>query len=221
MERYQVSRTDSGLQIEGFPDGVRAIALEGPRAQRLADLALHKSDLQFAEDCLDAINSVPEEPGAIREALWRSAIVHFFKCFGDAGVRFQISAERVLKGEAPEAMVVFKYFKSLRNKHLVHDENSYSQGIPGAILNDGSKNYKVEKIVCFASAAVTLRPENFSNLKLLVQKAHAWVIAEFDRMCEVLTEELEAEPYDELLARASMVHRTPADEDLHKSRRAP
>lgn len=221
MEPYQVSQTESGLRIEGFPDGVKVIALDGPRSQRLADLALHKSDLQFADDCLIVINSIPEQPRVIREALWRSAIVHFFKCFGDSGSRFQISADKVLKGEVSEAMVAFNYFKSLRNKHMVHDENSYSQSLPGAIVNNGSKSYKVEKIVCFATNAVTLVPENYSNLKLLIEKAHAWVVAEFDRLCDILTEELEATPHEQLLSLPSMTFRAPTEEDLHRSRRVP
>lgn len=221
MEPYQVSRTERGLQIEGFPEGIKVISLNGPRAQRLADLALHKSDLQFADDCLVAINTAPEQPPVVREALWKCAIVHVFKCFGDAGVRFQISAEKVLKGEAPEATLAFNYFKSLRNKHMVHDENSYSQSLPGAILNNGSKSYKVEKIVCFATNAVTLVPENYSNLKLLIEKAHAWVVAEFDRLCDVMTSELEAQTHEQLLSQPSMTFRAPADEDLHRSRRAP
>ena len=155
MEPYQVSRTESGPQTDGFPDVIKVISLVGPRARRLADLALHKSDLQFADECFLVINSVPEQPPAVREALWRSAIGHVFKCFGDSGVRFQIFADKVLKGEVPEAILAFNYFKSLRNKHMVHDENSYSQSLPGAILNNGAKTYKVEKIVCFATNAVT------------------------------------------------------------------
>lgn len=221
MEPYEVSRTEAGLHIHGFPDGVKVIAIEGPRAQRLADLALHRADLQFAIDCLDTINSLPENPGIAREALWRSTIVHFFKCFGDPGVRFQISAEKVLKSEGPTAMLVFNYFKSLRNKHLVHDENSYSQSLLGAVLNNGTKEYKIEKIVCFATNAVTLVPENFSNLKLLIEKALKWVETEFDALCNSLASELEAVTYDELMAQTPMVFRTPAEEHLHRSRRAP
>lgn len=221
MEKYEVSQTDAGLQINGFPDGVKVIALEGGRAKRLADLALHKSDLQFANHCLEAINSTPENPNILREALWRSAIVHFFKCFGDSGCRFQISADTVLKGEGSTAMLVFKYFKSLRNKHLVHDENSYSQSLPGAILNNGSKDYKIEKIVCFATNAVTLMPENYSNLKLLIDKGLMWVEKEFDVLCDSLTTELESLGYDDLMARAPMRFQVPEEDDLHRRRLAP
>ena len=33
------------------------------------------------------------------------------------------------------AIEPFKSFESLRNKHLVHDENSYAQCLPGAIMH--------------------------------------------------------------------------------------
>jgi len=97
MEHFEISQQESSLHIEGFPDAVKVIAVEGGRSKRLADLALHKDDLEFADSCLDAINVSPEEPFVIREALWRSAIVHFMKCFGDSGARFQLSSVKILK----------------------------------------------------------------------------------------------------------------------------
>jgi hypothetical protein len=47
MEQFELSKADGGLQIEGFPDAVKVIRLDGPRAKRLADLALHRADLDF------------------------------------------------------------------------------------------------------------------------------------------------------------------------------
>lgn len=218
MEHFALSQQESGLHIEGFPDAVKVIAIEGARSKRLADLALHKRDLEFADSCLDAINRSPEEPFVIREALWRSAVVHFTKCFGDSAARFKLTSARILKGEPPEASIVFDYFKHLRNKHFVHDENSYSQSLPGAILNSGTKSYKIEKIVCFSAMAGTLEQENYGNLKLLIQKSHSWVIAEFDQLCNTLTAELESEPYESLLKKESLTFRAPTNDVIHKNR---
>ena len=221
MEHFEISQRESGLHIEGFPDAVKVIAIEGPRSKRLADLALHKDDLEFADSCLDAINLSPEEPFVIREALWRSAIVHFMKCFGDSGARFQLSSAKILKGEPPEAAMAFEYFKHLRNKHYIHDENSYAQSLPGAILNNETKSYKIEKIVCFAAIAGTLEQENFGNVKLLIQKSRSWVTAEFDQLCNTLTAELEREPYENLLKKESLTFRAPTNDEIHKNRYAP
>lgn len=221
MEYFTITPSESGLHLEGFPDAVKVVRIDGPLAQRLSDLSLHKADLDFAESCLTAMNDMKEPYGVAHEALWRSAIVHFLKCFGDAGARFQLQADKILKSEPPEAMLVFTYFKGLRNKHLIHDENSYAQSVPGAVLNKGDKPYKIEKIVCFSAIAATIAPENYGNLKLLIDKARTWVVSQFDTLCEVLTKELEKKSYDTLLAMEALSYRVPTLDDIHKSRKAP
>ncbi len=220
MEHFAISKTEPGLHIEGFPDAVKVVAITGPDAKRVADLSLHKVDLDFADACLDAINQVPENPLVAREALWRSAIVHFMKCFGPSA-RFQLSAAKIYKGEPPGAKKAFEYFEDLRNKHFVHDENSYAQSIPGAVLNNGAKSYKIEKIVCFAAFGATLEQGNYGNLKLLIEKARAWVVTEFDSLCERLTGALEQESYEDLLARDAITYRVPTVDELSNARQAP
>jgi hypothetical protein len=221
MEYFEISQKESGLHIEGFPDAEKVICIGGPQAKRLSDLALHKADLDFAEKCLDEINQIPIESNIIREALWRSAIVHFLKCFGDSAARFHLSAEKIFKIDAPEALVAFNYFRDLRNKHLVHDENSYAQSVPGAILNKGNKDYKIEKIVCFAAIAVTLAQENYSNLKLLIQKSRTWVVDQFDTVCEKITVELEKESYENLFSKELLNYRVPRIDEINRKRNVP
>jgi hypothetical protein len=220
MERLSLSEAATDFHIDGFPDAVKAVAIGGKEANRLADLNLHRADLEFANECLDAINLAPEHPIVIREALWRSAVVHFMKCFG-TGARFQLAPEKLYKGQPPEALMAFRYFKALRNKHLVHDENSYAQSIPGAILNGGNNHYKIEKIICFAAIGETLEQANYGNLKLLIQKAREWVIAEFDALCERLTADLEKESYESLLARKAVTYAVPTVDEIEHRRKAP
>ncbi len=98
MEHFTISKTDAGFYIEGFPDAVKVVEIGGKVAKRLADLSLHKADLEFADACFAAINQAPEEPIVIREALWCSAIVHFLKCFSN-GARFQLAPKKLFKGE--------------------------------------------------------------------------------------------------------------------------
>jgi hypothetical protein len=219
MEHFDITKTALGFHVEGFPNAVRLVQIDGPKAQRLADLSLHKSDLDFAADCLAAINQVPEEPTVFATALWRSAVIHYMKCFGDSGARFQLSAEKIYRGEPPEALVNFQLFRDLRNKHLVHDENSYAQSVPGAVLNKGNKSYKIEKIICLKLTFEVLGQESYNNLKLLIDKAHAWVVSEFDALCEILAKELETESYQRLSARQSVNYRVPTVEDMGKNRK--
>ncbi|MEJ2611369.1 MAG: hypothetical protein P8179_15125 [Candidatus Thiodiazotropha sp.] len=130
-----------------------------------------------------------------------------------------MSREKIYKNEPPEAKQAFEYFQYLRDKHIVHDENSYAQSIPGAALNQGYKNYKIEKILCLEAHGNTLEHDNYSNLKLLVQMALKWVVAEFDTCCEIVTKELEAIPYDELIKLPNVTYRAPGVEDINGSRR--
>ena len=94
MEQFPISLSGTAIRIEGFPDAVKLVALRGPEARRLADLALHRLDLEFAAQCLQAIYSVTPTPPVLRQAFWRSAIIHFCKCFG-TGVRFRLQANTI------------------------------------------------------------------------------------------------------------------------------
>lgn len=60
------------FRIEGFPDGVKVITVDGAMGRRLGHLALHRSDLEFARLCLDAIERAPPVQEVLRTALWRS-----------------------------------------------------------------------------------------------------------------------------------------------------
>jgi hypothetical protein len=217
MEPTPFSYTpNSNLHIEGFPDAVKLLKLGGLKAQRVADLCLHKNDLDFAADCLTALNRSSEE--VVRTALWRSAVIHYMKCFGDSTSRFQLNAGVVLKGEPQEAMHAHRYFQDLRNKHMVHDENAYMQSTPAAVLNKREVPHKVEKIVCISLTAHVLGQENYNNLKLLIDKSYSWVVVQFDELCDLLTNELEAQPYDALFAMEGVTLRIPTVDDMAKSR---
>lgn len=219
MEYFSITKTADGFHIEGFPNAIKVVRVTGPKSQRLADLALHKADLDFALESLAAINQAPEEPYVLRQALWRSAIVHFIKCFGQSESRFSLDAKKVYKGD-PGAAEPFAFFESLRNKHLVHDENSFAQCLPGAVLNKPGMDHKVAKIVCLSVIGDTLSQDNYNNLHLLATRAQEWVVAQFDQLRDVLTSELEPKSHDELLAMDAITYKRPEADDVHKSRRA-
>jgi hypothetical protein len=219
MEYFDITKTPAGFHIEGFPDALKVIRLDGPKARRLADLSLHKADLEFALECLTHINKVSDEPHVMRQALWRSAVVHFVKCFGGSDSRFSLDARVIYKSD-PEGIEQYKYFESLRNKHLVHDENSYAQCLPGAILNKGDSPHKIERVVCLNIIGDTLSQGSYSNLHLLVAVALNWVTAQFDQLSDLVTEELEAVDYDLLFSREGIVYSKPEPDDVHKKRNA-
>jgi hypothetical protein len=219
MEYFSISKTSQGFHVEGFPDAVKVLRIRGPKAQRLADLALHKEDLDFTIECLEAINTTPDKPYLLRQVLWQAAIVHYMKCFGQSESRFSLNPKAVYKGDAG-AFEPYKYFDSLRNKNLVHDENSFTQCLPGAVLNKKGMAHKIAKIVCLSLVGDALNQGNFQNLHLLATRAREWVIAQFDELCHVLTLELEPKDYEELLAMEGITYTAPSADEVHKARGA-
>lgn len=217
----EVSVKDGGFHIDGVPDAVKLIKLNGHKARRVADLALHRSDLAFAKECLTRINMyLSPSDAVVRQALWKTAICQYIKCFGSSVSRSQLSAEQILKGDSL-GLEIHQYFKDLRNKHIIHDENDVAQCWPGAAINDGKKSYKVEKIISFSLTADTLIEESYSNLEKLVGTSISWVKDEFERLCTELTTELETVPYQELINRAPVAHRKPEVEGVGGKRERP
>jgi hypothetical protein len=189
------------------------------KARRLADLALHRHDLEFALECLGAIGDPDAEPMTTARALWQCAIVNYIKCFGGSRSRSSLEAKVVYK-QHPNAIEPYEFFDSLRNKNLVHDDNAYTQCLPGAVLNKEGMGYKIAKVVCLSVIGETLCRDNYDNLRLLATHAIEWIIREFDELANSISSDMEAQPYDELFAMEAVIH-TPAHraEDVHKTRR--
>jgi uncharacterized protein with HEPN domain len=199
----------ASFRIEGLPDAVKVIALDSPKARELANLTLHRSDLTFALECLETMDRLPGGEEFIRRALWRSAVVHYAKCFGSSARRLRLDPREVYKGCPTETHLAFKWVKSLRNKHVIHDENAYNQSAVGAALNAGNKPFKVERVVALALTFEVHGAENVRNVRLLVLRALEWVGLQVDECCNSIKAELEKVPYDELAARPALQTTTP------------
>lgn len=217
MEYFDLTHSSEGFHIEGFPDAVKVIALKGKKAKNLADLVLHKSDLDFAIECLQTLKTIPSSQVGIQRSLLLSAIACFFKCFQESKSRFALQPEDVFAGDT-EGLEVFEYFRNLRNKHLLHDENAYHQSLPGAILNKESSDCKIAKIVCLQATAITAIEDEYNNLHLLCTTTRNWVVEQFDLLASELMKELEAQPYAELEKMESPVYRKPTLEDIYIKR---
>lgn len=131
-----------------------------------------------------------------------AALVRFYKCFGSSAARKTVRLDsNLLFGSQPDGLNTYKFYKNLRDKHVVHDENSFSQAPIGAALNKREAPYKIERVFNFAVNGELVTQEHFSNLKLLVEIALKWVRAEIERVSQEVTNELELDSYDSLLAR--------------------
>lgn len=217
MDRYAMTQTDTGLHVEGFPEAVKVIRIAGDKAARVADLALHKHDLEFADACLVELSKIPESAPTLQKALWHAAIISYVKCFG-GGVRTALDAD-LIYGSNALAMEAYRYFRELRNKHVAHDVNAYAQCAPGAAINAAGHEHKVAKILCVSTFAETMQQGSFDNLRSLITDARRAVESEFDNLCNELTQELEAKPHAELLSIESVTCGVPTLQEMFRQRK--
>jgi len=221
MQRYRIELVGGELHIDGFPDAAKLIAIS-PLVkylpQQLADMILHHADLRFAKECLEAMSSPAATSPLVSEALWRSVIVHYCKCFGEHGsTRARLPYSKFLPAGLPRD--IHKYFMDLRNKHLVHDVNSWTQATPMAVVGPAGKAGKIEEVVCTKITGETRNTTNIRNLESLIGAALPWVESRVDDLCTRIKAELEGQSYNTLLAQPEPEpYYAPKAEDISKSR---
>jgi hypothetical protein len=220
MQQYRIELVDGKFHIDGFPDAVKLIAtspLVKHLPEQLADMVLHQADLRFAKECLEAMTS-PGTPPLIAEALWRCAIVHYCKCFGEHGqARTRLPYSKFLPAGLPRS--IHGYFMDLRNKHLIHDVNAWTQAMPIAVVGPAVNAEKIEDVICTKITSDTRNTANTQNLESLIAAALPWVESRVDALCTQIKSQLEDQDYDTLLAQPEpKPYYAPRVEDVSKSR---
>ena len=221
MQRYRIELVDGKFHIDGFPDAAKLIAISPLvkyQPQQLADMILHHADLRFAKECLEAISSSAATSPLIVEALWRSAIVHYCKCFGEHGsARARLPYSKFLSAGLPRD--IHKYFMDLRNKHLIHDVNAWTRATPMAVVGPSGRADKIEEVICTNITGETRNTANIRNLESLIAAALPWVESRADDLSARIKAELEGQPYDTLLAQPEPEpYYAPKAGDISKSR---
>ena len=198
MEFIRFSVKNDEIHIDDYPDALKVIRLNfNLKIKRLASLVLNLYDLRRAKQALSDINQVSNE--FLRNALWDYAMIIFIKCFDNAISRNNLNYKKVYAGDEL-GKEVFRYFLNLRNKHIVHDENSFSECLIGAIIANEKKQYKIEKVICIPLEAQTPEQVNYSNLMLLIDKAINYIEIEYDKLAKSISDELEKEKIEALMA---------------------
>lgn len=210
---------DGRIQVEGFPTAVKLAQIEGEDAKRLSHLLLHRQDLEFAHQCATALQLPEIQVPVIRQALWRSAIVAWSKCFGTSHAgRFRLLKEDIYP--APEADAVFRHFKALRDKHIAHDENAFAQAKPGVVIGPEDGEKKILQAVCFGMFVQTENGgTDLENLQHLIGDAMKWVLNEVDTVGDKIAATLEHWDYQRLLALPDVQFKPPNVTDVGKRRR--
>lgn len=214
-----IDQNEGRIEINGIPDATQIVKLPLEMSEDIADLRLHNTDLEIALRSLEGINKaidagIPE----ITDSLWRSAIIHFIKCFSGQKSRRKLDPNIVFATEPEETHQAFLYFKNLRNKHIAHDDNAYLQALTGLALNDGSKAYKIERVLCFTILSNTMENGNYGNLLLLINKTKEYVDENFHILCDEITAKLDQRSYRDLLSFGGLEFKAPEFEELGKTR---
>jgi len=155
MKPLTITFVDNKFHLEGYPDAEKVVALAHPKAAWFTDLALHKNDLDFAADSLDGISRTSGELTFLQQVFWRSAIIHFMKCFDGSASRVPLDANTLYGAEAV-ALQEYDQFRKLRNKHFVHDENAWLQCHAAIVLNKKGADPEVADVGYLAFRIQTL-----------------------------------------------------------------
>jgi hypothetical protein len=106
-------------------NALRTGYLTGPIAARVAALSLHHFDISFCQRILTEYQlKFVNEYNDASLALWIAVITKFMSCFQNSKGRPQIYTEKVYRGN-PTALHDSELLMHLRNKHVVHDQNSH------------------------------------------------------------------------------------------------
>lgn len=158
---------DRTLHIEGYPDAVRVAKLRTPAGERLAALRLHQADLGFCERVAQILASaLTTPPNDLSDALWICVLTKFYSCFGASKARFHLNPKSIYT-KLPDALTAFDYYKNLRDKHIVHDENKYNFSITTIVLG---ANDDVQDILHLNLESVALQKEAIQNVYNLINE---------------------------------------------------
>jgi hypothetical protein len=107
--------------------GLRQAQLAGHKAKRVADLSLHQYDMGFCERLLQEHGpKLVGDYDDLSRALWLAVLTKFVSCFRNSGQGARsLLKEKHVYASDPKALQNFAWILALRNKHIVHDENSY------------------------------------------------------------------------------------------------
>lgn len=197
MEPKGISLSAGSFHIAGYPDAVKLAAITGEMAKQLADLAAHRLDLEFSHDAAVRLRETQQDPSVVREALWRSAIISYWKCFDTTSKRRALRAGDIYEDGLPQE--AFAFFKRLRNKDVAHDDRIFSSFAIGAVIGPNDADRKVAEILFIGMKAAHLDEPTLTNLGLLIEQALAWVTDRFEAVAAEKVRAMRDMPYQELL----------------------
>jgi hypothetical protein len=115
-------------------------------------------------------------------------------------------------------MDVFQYYKDLRDKHIIHDENPYSQAFTAVALNTKDSQFKVADIVSLSMNILTTDKEHIQSFSQLVQFTYEWVKIKHEELHNKLGAEYEKKDYETLLLLPDVIYQKPNADKVSEKR---
>jgi hypothetical protein len=137
----------------------------------------------------------------IEISLFDSALVKFIGCFTQAHGRHLLLVDQVYKGCIYEKSE-FKYFDSMRNKHVVHDENNFYTVNLLVYLDASDQAVRLNGLM----ARLVPQVEVVSRLRHLVQVAKKYCDDQIKKVTARLLDEVRALSVEERKAMPSYSH---------------
>lgn len=187
-------------------------------AKQLQAIVLHEVDLYFCCYCLNELASLDcEKESDLAEAFWISCIARFFKCFGGSKARSQLSARKIFKSN-PQGNEAFKYFKALRDRHIIHDENPFSEAFVAIAINPPEHKNSVAQVFGGPVHLFTINSADLKRLRQLIDTTLAWVSGKRVELEKALTVTYGQWTRDRLLALPDVTTSCPDPNDVFRTR---
>ena len=207
MINYKVSQDEANrcFRIKGnILPGSKAVKMPTDTMKRqkmqhqFISFFLNKADIESGIDYLNCISL--NNHFRANEGLFVGALSSYFKCFQSNGARVALD-EGAFKRFSPPLSDEFDRFKSWRNKHYIHDENSMIQACCFLIIAPVGHHEKFggPPSVVWNSAPVDYIREG-QLLKNLMQETWRFVINKIDEIGDNILKEFGSTSHNELLA---------------------
>jgi hypothetical protein len=152
-------------------DALKPVQLTGHIGQRVAALSLHHFDFNFCDRLLEEHhNEFVQDYSDLSLALWIAVVTKFISCFQIAKARPPLDPRKVY-GSNSTAFQNYELLMALRNKHVVHDENSHYQAIAFAWLEPNGDVREVGPMI----AVARIDPELVIAMRSLVKAAQDYI----------------------------------------------
>ena len=213
------------MHIEGYPTADRLVALETETGRAIEDYLLHHKDLTAAFDIAQLLGNLIKgnlpQLGSLNTdrwvvPIWTAVIQKYYGCFSSSARTIKLDANEVFASEDPLALENHQYFKDLRDKHFVHDVNSFTQSVVGAVLEADGTVVDILRIHFEGQLGIN----DFQNLINLIDTARKYVNQQMEALVDKARKEIEALPPEDRLRLPQIEYSKPEVKDVAKRRSA-